>query len=69
MLWTVKRVAYGPLAHPEHAAYADLDARELAATVPLVVLIIVVGVWPGPLVDALRPACENLVAHVRSALP
>jgi NADH-quinone oxidoreductase subunit M len=69
MLWMLKRVAYGPLAHPEHAAFPDLDARELAATVPLVVLILVVGLWPSPLVDALRPSCEALVSHVRSALP
>jgi NADH-quinone oxidoreductase subunit M len=69
MLWTLKRVAYGPLRHPEHAAFPDLDARELAATVPLVVLILVVGLYPGPLVDALRPSCESLVMHVRSALP
>jgi len=69
LLWMLKRVAYGPLRHPEHATYPDLDARELAATVPLVVLIVLVGVWPGPLVDALRPSCEALVTHVQGALP
>lgn len=69
MLWMLKRVAYGPLRHPEHAAYPDLDARELAATVPLVALILLVGIWPSPLADALRPSCEALVTHVRSALP
>jgi NADH-quinone oxidoreductase subunit M len=69
LLWMLKRVAYGPLAHPEHTAFPDLDARELAMTVPLVALIILIGVWPGPLVDALRPSCEALVAHVRGAVP
>ncbi len=69
LLWMLKRVAYGPLAHPEHAAFPDLSARELTATLPLVALIVVLGVWPAPLVDALRPACEQLVAHVRSAAP
>lgn len=69
MLWSLKRVAYGPLRHPEHAAYPDLGTRELLATVPLVVLIIAVGVCPGPLVDALRPSCEAVVTHVRGALP
>ncbi len=69
LLWTLKRVAYGPLAHPEQAAFPDLDARELAATVPLVALIVVLGVWPGPLVDALRPSCEALMQHVQGARP
>ena len=40
-----------------------------AAALPLVVLIVLVGVWPGPLVDALRPSCEALVAHVQEAAP
>jgi len=69
LLWMLKRVAYGPLLHPEHAAFPDLDARELAMTVPLVALIVLIGVWPGPLVDALRPSCEALLTHVRGAMP
>ncbi|MEK7411828.1 MAG: NADH-quinone oxidoreductase subunit M [Planctomycetota bacterium] len=67
-LWMVKRIAYGPIRVPEQAHYADCDARELAATLPLVALIVLIGVWPTPLIDALRPSCEALIAHVRSAL-
>ncbi len=69
LLWMVKRVAYGPLRHAEHATFGDCDARELCSTVPLVALLVLVGVWPSPLVDALRPSCEALVQHVRSAAP
>jgi NADH-quinone oxidoreductase subunit M len=69
LLWAVKRVAYGPLRHPDHAAFPDLGARELAATLPLVVLIIALGVWPRPLINALRPSCAALVEHVQSAAP
>jgi NADH-quinone oxidoreductase subunit M len=69
LLWTVKRVAYGPLRHPEHAAFPDLDARELGATLPLCALLLLVGVWPGPLITALRPCCEALVQHVQGARP
>ncbi len=67
LLWTVKRVAYGPLGDPHHAAFADCDRRERLAIVPLCVLLLVVGVWPKPLVDALRPACEALLANVHGA--
>jgi NADH-quinone oxidoreductase subunit M len=69
LLWTVKRVAYGPLRHPEHAAFADCTARELAAMLPLVALIVAFGVWPRPLVDALRPACELLVQTLHGGRP
>jgi NADH-quinone oxidoreductase subunit M len=69
LLSMVKKVAYGPLRVAEYAAFPDLDRRELLATVPLVVLIVLLGVWPGPLLDALRPAVENLLHHVRGAVP
>jgi NADH-quinone oxidoreductase subunit M len=69
LLWTVKRVAYGPLRHGEHASFPDCTGRELAAALPLVVLLLVLGVWPAPLVDALRPACELLVQTLQGAKP
>jgi NADH-quinone oxidoreductase subunit M len=36
LLWTVQRVAYGPLRHAEQAAFPDLDRRELLSMLPLV---------------------------------
>jgi NADH-quinone oxidoreductase subunit M len=67
LLWTVKRVAYGPLAHAEHAAYPDCDRRELWSLLPLALLVVVLGVWPAPLMNALRPACELLVQQLAGA--
>lgn len=67
LLWMAKRVAYGPLRHPEQAEFPDLDRRELAAVLPLVALLVLFGVWPSLLVDALRPACEALVLQVTGA--
>lgn len=63
LLWMVKRVAYGPLRHPEQASFPDLDTREWIAIGPLVVLAVVLGVWPQPLLDAIRPAVEALIRH------
>lgn len=67
LLWMLKRVIYGPLRHPEQAAFPDLDAREQAAILPLLLLLLLCGVWPTPLVAALRPACEALITHVTGA--
>ncbi|MBL8751827.1 MAG: NADH-quinone oxidoreductase subunit M [Planctomycetes bacterium] len=69
LLWTLLRVAYGPLRHPEQAAFPDLDGRERLAAWPLAVLLVVVGLWPGPLVDALRPACELVVQTLQGGRP
>lgn len=68
LLGMVRKVVYGPLQHQEHAQFADCDRRELLAALPLVVGLVVLGVWPKPLVEALRPALEALLLHVRSAL-
>ncbi|MFY9344709.1 MAG: NADH-quinone oxidoreductase subunit M [Planctomycetota bacterium] len=69
LLWTVKRVVYGPLRHAEQAQFPDCTPRELAATLPLVALLVVFGLWPRPLVDALRPACELLVWQLHGGTP
>ncbi len=69
LLWAVKRVAYGPLRHGEHAAFSDCTPRELAAMLPLVVLIVALGVWPKPLVDAVRPACELMLQTLHGGRP
>jgi len=68
LLWTVKRVAYGPLRHAEQAAYPDLDGNERLALLPLAVLVLLVGVWPQPLVAAVKPACELFVQMLHNGV-
>lgn len=68
LLSVVRRVAYGPLRDPGHAAFADCTRRELAAMLPLCVLLLGIGLWPAPLVAALRDSCEAWLAHVQGAL-
>lgn len=69
LLWTQKRVVYGPLQHAEHTGFADLDRRELLALLPLAALVVLLGVFPGPLADALRPACELLAQTLAGGRP
>lgn len=69
MLGALRKVAYGPLRHEEHASFPDLDRREVFAVLPLIVGIVVLGIWPGPLVDALRPPLAALAELLRSVTP
>jgi NADH-quinone oxidoreductase subunit M len=62
-------VATATLTEPTTAARArlrirDLDRRELAVVTPLVALIIVLGVYPQPLLDLIRPAVAATISDV-----
>jgi NADH-quinone oxidoreductase subunit M len=69
LLAVQRRIAYGPLRHEGQAAFADLDRRERLAMAPLVLLVVVLGIWPRPLVDALRPVADLLLVHLRGGAP
>lgn len=58
VLWLYQRVMTGPK-RQEDAALRDLRPRELAVVVPLLVLLVVLGVYPKPALDVINPA----VAH------
>ena len=49
LLWAVQRVFFNPLTRPENEAVRDLNHRELAVLVPMVVAMIWMGLYPQPL--------------------
>ena len=59
-LWLVKRVVFGDIKNEQVAKLKDVDAREAWMLGILVALIILIGVWPNPLVDVMHPTIENL---------
>ena len=68
MLWMVQKVFFGPLTHQENLTLKDLSGRELAAAIPFLVLIVVMGLRPQPVLDVLNPASERFVARAKYAL-
>ncbi|MCB9495840.1 MAG: NADH-quinone oxidoreductase subunit M [Fibrobacteria bacterium] len=64
LLWTVQRVLYGPVRHEEHRSFKDLSSAELFATVPMVALSLLLGLWPSVLQNALGPVSASLSAHL-----
>jgi len=67
MLWMFQRVMFGELNNPKNQSLLDLDAREIAIMVPLVVLIFVMGVYPNPFIEKMDPAIQKLVTQIRPA--
>ena len=67
MLWVYQRIVFGPQTHIENRNLPDLTARELAYLLPLLVLIVVMGVYPQPFLDRMEPTVALLVAHLDAA--
>jgi NADH-quinone oxidoreductase subunit M len=64
MLWMYQRVVFGPVTHEENAALADLTRREITVLAPVVVLIVLMGVYPTPFLRTMEPSVQALVARI-----
>jgi len=68
MLWMVQRVFFGPLVQVENARLHDLNVRELATALPFVVMVLVMGVFPGVFLDRLQLSTQRYVARAQVGL-
>jgi NADH-quinone oxidoreductase subunit M len=64
ILWTLQRVFMGQ--NPAYRNYVDINWRELAAVVPLVVLSVVLGVMPNWLLSWMQPSVTGLVDTLKN---
>ena len=62
-LWLVKRVIFGPVTSPRVAALKDLNGREYVVLSALALAVLVVGVWPAPLLKVMQPTILHLVTQ------
>jgi NADH-quinone oxidoreductase subunit M len=69
MLWMVRRVIFGPLTKPENQNLRDLDGRELLILAPIVALIIVMGVYPQPFLDRMKPSVDLTLKRIFAVPP
>jgi NADH-quinone oxidoreductase subunit M len=65
MLWGYQQVFHGPeTTAPSEAAFPEMTWSERAVIAPLIVLIVMMGVWPAPILNRITPTVDNLVNHV-----
>ncbi|MBL8403350.1 MAG: NADH-quinone oxidoreductase subunit M, partial [Dechloromonas sp.] len=57
-----RKAFFGPVDRVEVAQASDLRPREWAVLVALIVMIICIGIYPGPWVEIVRPAAEAWAA-------
>ncbi|MCG6115306.1 MAG: NADH-quinone oxidoreductase subunit M [Mesorhizobium sp.] len=67
-LWLYRRVVFGPLVKEGLKGLADLNTREKAIIYPLVLLVILFGVYPAPVLDVTAASVDALVNNVTLSL-
>jgi NADH-quinone oxidoreductase subunit M len=68
LLWLYQRVFWGKITNEDNRHLVDLNARELATLVPLVVLCFVIGIYPKPFLDFLHAPVNQIAATVQPGL-
>jgi NADH-quinone oxidoreductase subunit M len=63
-LWLVKRVIFGEVANDKVAALKDLNGREFLVLGVLAVAVLLVGLWPAPLLDVMRASTQHLAQQL-----
>ncbi len=63
-LWMIKRVLYGEVANDNVAALKDLNSHEFLVLAILVLSVLIIGLWPAPLVDMMNVTIEQLIEQV-----
>jgi NADH-quinone oxidoreductase subunit M len=63
-LWLVKRVIFGEIANDKVAALKDLNGREFLVLGMLALAVLLVGLWPAPLLDVMRASTQHLAEQL-----
>jgi NADH-quinone oxidoreductase subunit M len=67
MMWAFERVMWGPLTQAVNRTIADLSAREIAVIAPLMALMLLLGLYPRPLLSRMEPSVAELLGRVHDA--
>ena len=67
LMWAYERVMWGPITKAVNETLADLNAREIAVLVPLMALILLLGIYPRPLLSRMEPSVAELLGRVHAA--
>ena len=68
MLYLYRRVIFGELTKEHLMKITDLNKREILIFAPLVIIVIWMGVYPAPFLDAIDASVANLVKNYQGAL-
>jgi NADH-quinone oxidoreductase subunit M len=64
LLYMLARVVFGPIQRPAYESVGDAGTMEMAAAVPLAVLLVLFGVFPALLISVQRPGVEAVLSAI-----
>jgi NADH-quinone oxidoreductase subunit M len=67
MLYMFQKLFLGPVTKEENRSLKDLNWREIALLVPILIFIFWIGLYPKPFFGLMAPAVEKVVALVQAA--
>jgi NADH-quinone oxidoreductase subunit M len=67
-LWLYRRIIFGALTKESLRSMLDLSFKEKVVLYPLIVMIIVFGFYPAPILDTTAGAVDALVAHYSASV-
>jgi NADH-quinone oxidoreductase subunit M len=67
-LWLYRRVVFGPLEKPALRQILDMDAREIACFVPLILVTLWMGIYPPSFLNVTETSVAALIANYEGAL-
>jgi len=67
-LYLYRRMIFGPLEKPALRAIPDMNFREIVVFTPLVILVLLYGFYPAPLLDVTAVSVKKLVANYETAI-
>lgn len=63
-LWMYKRVIFGEIANDRVKSLTDIDSREVLFLGLLAAAVIIMGVWPNPVLEVMHASVDNLIFQV-----
>jgi NADH-quinone oxidoreductase subunit M len=67
-LWLYRKIVFGALVKPALMSIKDLTFREVVTLGPLVILTILFGIYPKPVLDISAASVEHLVSNYSHAI-
>lgn len=66
LLWMYKRVMYGEITKEDNRTLKDMNGRELAYIMPIMLFIFWIGLYPKPFLDKMSTSVDHLLKTVKT---